>query len=137
MKIYSHMVCGNISSGSGFLLLACQLRQWPGQFREKLATGKPWYLLYLPYHSCFIAVRSETISLSRIGIFSNPLLLAAVIFTLCLQLMVIYVPALNSIFHTQPLPLFDLAVCLGISSLVLVAVEIEKWFVRRGLLYRN
>jgi Ca2+-transporting ATPase len=54
-----------------------------------------------------------------------------------LQLQVIYIPVLNGIFHTMPLPLFDLAVCLALSSLVLVAVEIEKWLVRRGLLYQN
>ncbi len=56
---------------------------------------------------------------------------------LALQLAVIYVPALNAIFQTQPLPLSDLAVCLVLSSLVLVAVEIEKWLVRRGWLYQD
>ena len=54
-----------------------------------------------------------------------------------LQLMVIYLPAFNGIFHTQPLPLFDLIVCLLLSSLVLVAVEIEKWLVRRRLIYQE
>lgn len=41
------------------------------------------------------------------------------------------------IFYTQPLPMFDLAVCLVLSSLVLFAVEIEKWLVRRGMIYSN
>ena len=54
-----------------------------------------------------------------------------------LQMAVIYVPALNSVFHTQPLPMFDLVVCLVLSSLVLFAVEIEKWLVRRDLIYKN
>ena len=87
------------------------------------------------FHS--LAVRSETESLFHIGLFSNLPMLGAVIVTLLLQLMVIYVPALNSIFYTQPLPMFDLAVCLALSSLVLFAVEIEKWLVRRGMIYRN
>jgi Ca2+-transporting ATPase len=87
------------------------------------------------FHS--LAVRSERISLFRIGLFSNLPMLGAVILTLLLQMGVIYVPALNTIFHTQPLPMFDLAVCLVLSSLVLVAVEIEKWLVRRGILYKN
>jgi Ca2+-transporting ATPase len=87
------------------------------------------------FHS--LAVRSERESLFRIGLFSNLPMLGAVVLTLMLQLAVIYVPALNSIFHTQPLPAFDLAVCLAISSLVLFAVEIEKWLVRRGSLYRD
>lgn len=87
------------------------------------------------FHS--LAVRSERISLFRIGLLSNLPMLGAIILTLLLQLVVIYVPALNAIFHTQPLPLFDLAVCLLLSSLVLVAVEIEKWMVRRGILYKD
>ena len=87
------------------------------------------------FHS--MAVRSESESLFRIGLLSNLPMLGAVLLTVGLQLAVIYLPALNSIFHTQPLPLFDLAVCLILSSLVLVCVEIEKWLIRRGLIYRE
>jgi Ca2+-transporting ATPase len=87
------------------------------------------------FHS--LAVRSESASLFSIGLFSNLPILGAVVLTLMLQMLVIYLPAMNEIFHTQPLPLFDLAVCLVLSSLVLFAVEIEKWLVRRGVLYRN
>jgi len=85
------------------------------------------------FHS--LAVRSESASLFSIGLTSNPAMLGAVILTLLLQLAVIYMPALNPVFHTQPLPLADLLVCLGLSSLVLAAVEVEKWLVRRGRLY--
>ena len=85
------------------------------------------------FHS--LAVRSETASLFRIGLFSNLPMLGAVLLTVLLQLAVIYHPALNPVFHTQPLPLFDLLVCLGLSSLVLFAVEAEKWLIRRGLIY--
>jgi Ca2+-transporting ATPase len=86
------------------------------------------------FHS--LAVRSESVSLFRIGLFSNLPMLGAVMLTLLLQMMVIYTPALNSIFHTQPLPMFDLAVCLVLSSLVLFAVEIEKWLMRHGFIYQ-
>lgn len=87
------------------------------------------------FHS--LAVRSESASLFRIGLFSNLPMLGAVILTLVLQMAVIYTPALNAIFYTQPLPMFDLAVCMGLSSLILFAVEIEKWLVRRGIIYNN
>ena len=87
------------------------------------------------FHS--IAVRSETASLLHIGLFTNLPLLGAALFTLLLQMAVIYLPVLNNIFHTQALPLFDLIVCLVLSSLVLVAVEIEKWLARHGLIYTN
>ena len=87
------------------------------------------------FHS--LAVRSETESLFRIGLLTNLPMLGAVILMLLLQLAVIYVPALNSIFYTEPLPLFDLIVCLALSSLVLFVIEIEKWLIRRGVIYRS
>jgi Ca2+-transporting ATPase len=87
------------------------------------------------FHS--LAVRSETASLFTIGLLSNLPMLGAIILTVGLQMAVIYVPALNPVFHTRPLPLLDLVVCLLLSSLVLFAVEIEKWLVRRDLIYRN
>jgi Ca2+-transporting ATPase len=85
------------------------------------------------FHS--MAVRSETASLFRIGLFTNLPMLFAVSLTLTLQLAVIYTPVLNIVFHTQPLPLADLAACLALSSTVLLVVEAEKWMVRRGWIY--
>lgn len=87
------------------------------------------------FHS--LAVRSESVSLFRIGLFSNLPMLGAVVVTVLLQLAVIYLPVMSGIFHTQPLPLYDLMVCLLLSSLVLVVVELEKWLLRRGLIYRQ
>ena len=77
------------------------------------------------FHS--LAVRSETASLFSIGLLSNLPMLGAVLFTFCLQMAVIYLPFLNQLFHTQPLPLFDLLVCIMFSSVVLFVVEIQKW----------
>jgi Ca2+-transporting ATPase len=85
------------------------------------------------FHS--LAVRSERISLLRQGLSSNLPMLGALILTISMQLAVIYLPVLNPIFKTQPLPLFDLLFCVALSSLVLVAVEIEKVLVRHGKLY--
>jgi Ca2+-transporting ATPase len=82
-----------------------------------------------------LAVRSERESLWSIGLFSNLPVLAAVLFTMGLQLLVIYTPSLNPIFNTHPLPLADLALCFALSALLLPAVEIEKALVRRGRIY--
>lgn len=87
------------------------------------------------FHS--FAVRSESASIFKIGLFSNIPMLSAIIFTFVLQLAVIYIPFLNDIFHTQPLPLFDLMVCLLLSSSVLFAVEFEKILVRKGIIYSS
>ncbi len=85
------------------------------------------------FHS--LAVRSERVSLCQLGLTSNLPMLGAVLLTVAMQLAVIYLPALNPIFKTQPLPLFDLGVCFALSSVVLLAVEVEKALIRRGRLY--
>ena len=84
-----------------------------------------------------MAIRSEKESLFSIGLFSNRPMTLTIIVTFMLQMATIYVPALNPIFKTEPLDIGELAACLVISSVVLLAVEIEKWLVRRGLLYRT
>jgi len=84
-----------------------------------------------------LAVRSERDSLFMQGLLSNRPLLGAVLLTLALQLAVIYVPALNPIFHTAPLSVGELGACLVLSTLVFFAVEIEKVLVRAGRLYRQ
>ena len=78
-----------------------------------------------------LAIRSETESLWQLGLFSNLPLLAAVLLTVVLQLCVIYVPALNAIFNTQPLTMLELAVCFLLPLIVFVAVEMEKTLRRK------
>jgi Ca2+-transporting ATPase len=82
-----------------------------------------------------LAIRSERDSLFAQGLRSNRPLLGAVVFTVALQLATIYVPVLNGVFKTDPLSLLELLFCLAMSAVVFVAVEIEKWLVRRGRLY--
>ncbi len=78
-----------------------------------------------------LAIRSETESLFRQGLFSNMPLLGAFAFTLILQLATIYMPFLNPIFKTEPLSFPELAFTLALSSVVFLAVEIEKLIKRR------
>lgn len=84
-----------------------------------------------------MAIRSEKESLFSIGLFSNLPMAAAVIVTFTLQMATIYVPALNPIFKTDALNMGELALCLALSSVVFIAVEIEKWLVRCGWIYRT
>jgi Ca2+-transporting ATPase len=82
-----------------------------------------------------MAVRSEAHSLFRIGVFSNPSLLGAVALTVALQLAAIYVPALQAVFKTEALSASELGLVAILCSLVFIAVEFEKWLVRRYGLY--
>ncbi len=79
-----------------------------------------------------LAIRSEGESLFSIGLFSNLFVFGAVVITIALQLMCLYLPVLNSLLKTTPLNLRELLLCLVLSSIVFVAVEIEKWFFRQS-----
>ena len=84
-----------------------------------------------------LAIRNEKDTLFGAGIFSNPLLLFAVLLTFVLQMATIYIPVLNPIFKTEALSFEELGLCLALSSVVFFAVEIEKLLVRRGLIYKT
>jgi Ca2+-transporting ATPase len=70
-------------------------------------------------------------------LFSNRPLLGAVLLTAALQLLLVYEPALNSVFHTQPLTGGEVGLCVLAAIIVFAAVEAEKWLIRRGHLYRS
>lgn len=78
-----------------------------------------------------MVIRSESQSLLRLGLASNRPLLLAVLLTFGLQLCVIYLAPLQGIFKTVPLTPGQLAICLALASVVMLAVELEKLAVRR------
>jgi len=78
-----------------------------------------------------LAIRSERDSLFSIGLLSNKAMLGAVLLTFVLQLAVTYVPFLQPIFRTQALTAGELAISLGASTVVFIASEIWKAFLRR------
>jgi Ca2+-transporting ATPase len=81
--------------------------------------------------SLALALRSERESLFRQGLLSNPALLGAVSLTVVLQMAVLYVPALRTVFHTEGLTGGEMLVVVGASCLVFAAVETEKLVRRR------
>jgi Ca2+-transporting ATPase len=79
-----------------------------------------------------LAIRSEKQFLYSQGIFSNLPLLGAVLLTFLLQIAVIYLPAANQIFHTHPLSLNEMLICLGGAAVLFHAVELEKFIRKRN-----
>jgi Ca2+-transporting ATPase len=77
-----------------------------------------------------LAERSRRSSLLQVGLFSNRYMLLAAASTFCLQMAVIYVPAFQGFFSTVPLSAPQAAVCLALSLLMLLAVELEKLLIR-------
>ncbi|SIN72935.1 cation-translocating P-type ATPase [Chitinophaga niabensis] len=121
---------------------------WVGVFIGLLTVGMQWYAIHNDGNHwqtmvfttlCFcqlyhvMAIRSETRSLFSMGLWSNRPLLLAVGVTVLLQLMVIYVPYFNELFHTAPLSWQELLIVTGVSGVVFVAVEIEKWVKRKAV----
>jgi Ca2+-transporting ATPase len=72
------------------------------------------------------SVRSETKTALQIGLFTNRSLVLAVGPSLVLQLVVIYVPFLRPLFHTQPLNLLDWGVILLGTTLPIFYIEAMK-----------
>jgi Ca2+-transporting ATPase len=79
-----------------------------------------------------LATRSQRQSLFTIGLRSNLPGMAIALVVFILQLAVLYLPVLQDFFHTRLLSLPDLGVSLGLSSLVFLAIEFEKWLIRRS-----
>ncbi|MDD4750097.1 MAG: HAD-IC family P-type ATPase, partial [Methanosarcinaceae archaeon] len=71
--------------------------------------------------------RSDRYSIFALGLFSNKPLLYAVGTTLLLQLLVIYVPLLQTAFRTVPLSLSDWGVILPLAFSTFIAVELVKF----------
>jgi len=78
-----------------------------------------------------LAIRSDKQSIFKQGLFSNKLLLLAVILAFVLQFMITYIPFLQSVFKTEALSFYEFLVVGAASSIVFFAVEIEKKIFRR------
>ncbi len=125
--IWVGLLIGGLSIGSQYWAISRGAEYWQTSVFTVLTVSQLFHAM---------AVRTERESLFNVGLFSNLPLLGAVLLTFAMQLAVIYVPVFNGIFHTQPLPMYDLMICVLLSSVVLFAVETEKFLVRKGLLYQ-
>jgi Ca2+-transporting ATPase len=120
--VWVGFLMGMLVLGSGYLYWRAGDTHW-----QTLA----FTTLTLAQMAHVLAIRSDYDSLFRIGLLSNKLLLGAVAVTFLLQLAIIYAPIMQAIFQTHALPFSDLLISLLLSSLVFVAVEVEKWRRRR------
>lgn len=75
--------------------------------------------------------RSNRDSIFKLGFLSNKNLVYATLFSFALQMAVVYIPFLQSVFKTQPLGLLDWIMVLIISSFPLLAMELVKLFIQQ------
>jgi Ca2+-transporting ATPase len=79
------------------------------------------------------AMRSERIPLWRLGLLTNPMLVAAVAGTVALQVALVAVPALRDVFSLEPLEAWHWLLAVGIAIAYYGFVELEKgWFRHRA-----
>ncbi len=107
------------------------LQAWAIHVRDAHWQTMVFTVLCLTQLGHVMAIRSEKESLFRQGIFTNRPLLLSVGATFLLQLATIYVPALNPVFKTEPLTASELLIVFLLSTIVFIAVELEK-LVRRS-----
>ncbi|MBN2533196.1 MAG: cation-translocating P-type ATPase [Spirochaetales bacterium] len=77
-----------------------------------------------------LCVRFNRASIFTRNPFSNPALILAVLSTLGLQLLLIYVPFFQGIFKTVALTLPQLALCFLAGMGIILAIEAEKFIIR-------
>ncbi len=110
----------------------CRAGHWQPLSSRQLVPGDLVLLLEI------LCLRtSERDSFFKIGLFTNPIMLGAAIATFLLQLAAIYVPALQSFFQTAALSMPELGISLGVSTIGVWGVELEKWIVRRPIKLRR
>ncbi|GHE49604.1 cation-translocating P-type ATPase [Streptomyces capitiformicae] len=84
-----------------------------------------------------LAVRTDRQSILKVGLLSNPALLAAGGFGVALMAAISYLPPLQAVFNTAPLDAADWAVLAGLGTLPLIADEIRKAWLRRRAGHRK
>jgi magnesium-transporting ATPase (P-type) len=78
-----------------------------------------------------LTVRAERQSILRVGLLSNPRLIAAECLGMGIMAAISYAPPLQALFHTAPLRALDWVVLAGFGVLLLAADELRKWLLRR------
>ncbi|MCA9910537.1 MAG: cation transporting ATPase C-terminal domain-containing protein, partial [Anaerolineae bacterium] len=121
-------------------LTGIALGYWSWSTNVLAANGKPawntmvFIFLTIAQMGHAWGLRSHRESTFTLPFFSNPLLLGAIIFTVFVQLLVVYLPFFNHIFGTNPLTGPQLLLCMVLSTVVFIVVELEKLLIRRGVL---
>lgn len=129
--MWQHMIWVGLLMAA--ITLLCQA--WAYHSGESHWQTMAFTVLTLSQLAHVMAIRSDKISTFSLGFFSNRYLAMAVCASILLQMAIIYMPTLNAIFKTQPLTLSELTICFALSSVIFIAVEIEKWLVRTDRLY--
>jgi P-type Ca2+ transporter type 2C len=131
-----HIVIVGLTLGLTGLGLAI----WAFQSNILAANGAPawntmvFMFLTIAQMGHALALRSHRETTFSMPLLGNRLLFGAIVLTIVVQLIAVYLPFFNDIFGTNPLTLEQLALCFGLSTIVFWVAELEKLLMRRGIL---
>ena len=115
--VWTSLLMGVISLALGAIYWWHGAPQWQSMVFMTLTLSQMAHVL---------AARSERKLLLTLGPRSNPYLLGAVALTVLLQVVAVYASPLQAVLGTVGLPAMDLLLSLAASSIILVALELEK-----------
>lgn len=132
---HKHIVDGDILKKTLFMALPMavgSLAVFMHYYHDNIAHARTMALMTMAMFQWFNAwnCRSERQSIVALGLFSNPWLIAGTLFVLFLQLIIVYVPCMQTIFKTIPLSLHDWVVICAVSSSIVLFEELRKLWVR-------
>ncbi|MDH4273965.1 MAG: cation-translocating P-type ATPase [Gammaproteobacteria bacterium] len=112
-------------------LLCLSTQAWAQRYAPEHAQSMVFTLLAFAQLFHILAIRRERESMFGAVFFKNVWLWAAVLGTMGLQLLTLYLPIFNQLLKTTPLPGTLLMAVIGLASMVFFAVETEKYFLHR------
>jgi Ca2+-transporting ATPase len=103
-----------------------------GMTFEEVRTGTFCTLVVCQWFNA-LNCRSTTQSVFSANVLRNYWFLGGLLVANLLQIAVVFVPVMNEIFHTTPIPWTEAILIGAAASLVLWVEELRKWFARRRL----
>ncbi len=91
------------------------------------------YLCILTQNLHAFNIRSQWLSIFRLGLFSNPFLIFSFVAVVAITLLTAYVPIFRTILQTEPIGLREWAMIIGLAILPVFAMEIVKEIRRRAM----
>ncbi|GAB4310270.1 MAG: calcium-transporting P-type ATPase, PMR1-type [Promethearchaeota archaeon] len=124
-----------ITLGLYYAVLETTVPNWPTLAEDDPALHHPRTYIFATMLICEMLnvynCRSEKHSVFKISFFSNIWLTLAVLSSVFLTLLVIYVPSMAEVFKLAPLPWYEWFVIVPLSFLTIVSEEIIKWYWRK------
>jgi Ca2+-transporting ATPase len=115
------------------MLLFAYFLNMPWESESQLLTARTQLFTAMVTMELAIAISARSLKypVLKVGLFKNKFLWAAVISSFALQLVVLYVPGLQTLFDVRTPELIDWAVAALYSGIIITVIEIGKWVTSR------